>query len=579
MNDTKTFSVDTSPTKAAVVESLTGDATIEECVLDLIDNSIDGARSTLFRDAQASPSDGLPETYDQYGVEIKISGQQFSLSDNCGGISVPTLARTALRFGQPSQHELGIGLYGIGLNRAIFRLGRKSVLKTDDGQERSELTIDVDEYLKNEDWELVAKRRPSRGGNGSSIEVTRLGLDASDLLGDEEWLKSLSTSIGEHYAHYLQKGFKITLNGEAISAKPVRIRENGPYPEKYKTFRTVGGVSVHIRCGQHLLHRFSVEKDEYNAETNKRLTPEFGWTITCNDRSILVHDTDYRTGWDTKFHSEFYGFCGEVQFISRNPALLPWDTTKSDVELHNEAYRLALVAMKEFAADWRKYQIGRKKVGRQGKSLQGIPPANPSIIKGGPTPQPKIFGVSPQPFAPAVKKPNYNDIREVLSEDISEEWINDKLLVLVHEAKLLDLGTHSYCGLALLRMLFEQSVLQLFNRSGSLGSLNQFCIQRRKAEKKGGDLSSEEEKRAPALDEMVAFLEKNPAAWGDAKSQHLKHSLGDAKKRKPLMNGVAHNPYQIVDRSEAYAVRNELLPILRHLIETKEVTEGVIVTK
>jgi hypothetical protein len=71
---------------------------------------------------------------------------------------------------------------------------------------------------------------------------------------------------------------------------------------------------------------------------------------------------------------------------------------------------------------------------------------------------------------------------------------------------------------------------------------------------------------------MVSYLETEPAAWGEAKSQHLKHSLADAKKRKPLMNGVAHNPYQIVDRTEAYVVRNEILPILRHLIETEKVT-------
>ena len=70
---------------------------------------------------------------------------------------------------------------------------------------------------------------------------------------------------------------------------------------------------------------------------------------------------------------------------------------------------------------------------------------------------------------------------------------------------------------------------------------------------------------------MVAYLENNPTAWGEAKSQHLKQSLAAAKKRKALMNGVVHNPYQVVDRTEAYAVRNELLPILRHFIETEKV--------
>jgi len=565
----QTFDVDTSPTKIAVVESLTGDATVEECVLDLIDNSVDGARNTLFRDDVASPSEGLPESYSSYAVEIRLSGQKFSLSDNCGGISQEKLANTALRFGEPSRHELGIGLYGIGLNRAIFRLGRRSLLKTDDGESQSELLLDVDAYLANSDWTLPAQRRQSRGGNGSSIEVTRLSPEASTLFSDSAWIDGLRQTIGEYYAHYIDKGFVIRVNGTPVVAKPVELRENGPFPEKYKAFRTAGGVSVHVRCGQHGEHRFNGEPG-YDPDKNKQLTREFGWTVTCNDRSVVAHDTTYRTGWDTKFHSEFYGFCGEVQFISRDPSQLPWDTTKSDVDLHNSAYQQALTEMKRFAAEWRKFQPGRKRAGRQGKPLQGIPPTATPPTQHGPTLQPKTFAVSSNDTA-TTKKPNYNDVREVLPNDIDEGVINDKLLVLVHEAKSLDLGTHSYSGVALLRMLFEQAVLQLFNRSGTLGSLTEFCEGRRQAEKGEEPLTSEEKKRPPALDEMVAYLEKHPAAWGETKSQHLKHSLADAKKRKPLMNGVVHNPYQIVDRTVAYAVRNELLPILRHLIETKEV--------
>jgi hypothetical protein len=571
MSDPNTFTVDTSPTKTAVVESLTGDATVIECVLDLIDNSIDGARNTLFRDNQANPSEGLPESYSAYHLDIRITPQRFTLSDNCGGISVDDLSHTALRFGKPSSHELGIGLYGIGLNRAIFRLGRKSVLKTDDGEAQSTVIIDVDEYLKTDDWRLKADRRPSRGGNGSSIDVTKISEEASNLFSSDDWIDGLTTKIGESYAHFLSKGFIIRFNGTPVTAKPVQIRENGPFQEKYKTIRTPGGVSIHIRCGQHVTHRFPQEKPDYDPDVNKALTPEFGWTITCNDRSVIVRDTTYRTGWEGKFHSEFYGFCGEVQFISRQPSLLPWDTTKSDVDLHNLAYQQALEEMRRFTAEWRKFQPGRKLAGRQGRPLQGVPAAKPSSTPRGPSLRPSATPPGPPP-PKAVKKSSYVDVREVLPEDVNEAWINDKLLVLVHEAKSLDLATHSYSGLALLRMLFEQSVLQLFNRSGTLSALTQFCVDRREAAKSGDPLSQEEKKRPPALDEVVAYLEKNPAAWGPVQSQHLKHSLADAKKRKPLMNGVVHNPYQIVDRTEAYAVRNELLPILRHLIETKEVS-------
>jgi hypothetical protein len=442
------------------------------------------------------------------------------------------------------------------------------MLKTDDGAFQSELTIDVDDYLRSEEWTLPAAKRASRGGNGSSIEVTRLTTEASKLFSDDEWVARLTATIGQRYSHFIEKGLLIRIGITEVQAKPVRLRENGPFPQKYKAFRISGGVSVHVRCGQHAAHRFNKEPD-YNAETNKRITSEFGWTVTCNDRSIVINDTTYRTGWDTKFHSEFYGFCGEIQFISRNPGLLPWDTTKSDVDLHNEAYQHALSEMKKFAADWRKFQPERKRAGREGKPLPTIPPVTTTTSTLGPKLQPKTFGVVPKPTPSPVKKSSYNDVREVLPEDINEAWVNDKLLVLVHEAKLLDLGTHSYCGLALLRMLFEQAVLQLFNRSETLDAFSQFYLERRR-KGNAAELSKDEARRPPTLDEMISYLESHPNAWGEAKSQHLKHSLANAKKRKPLMNGVVHNPYQIVDRTDAYAIRNELLPILRHFIETKE---------
>ena len=40
------------------------------------------------------------------------------------------------------------------------------------------------------------------------------------------------------------------------------------------------------------------------------------------------------------------------------------------------------------------------------------------------------------------------------------------------------------------------------------------------------------------------------------------------KVHKPRLNSVLHNPYQAIDRTEAFSIRTEILPILRHLIET-----------
>ena len=48
MASAKEFPVDTSPTKRVVVDSITRDATDEECIFDLIDNAIDAARNIIF---------------------------------------------------------------------------------------------------------------------------------------------------------------------------------------------------------------------------------------------------------------------------------------------------------------------------------------------------------------------------------------------------------------------------------------------------------------------------------------------------------------------------------------------------
>ena len=55
------FKVDTSPTKRIVGE-LTKDATVEACLFDLIDNSIDAARNTLLKKASnVIDGDTLPD--------------------------------------------------------------------------------------------------------------------------------------------------------------------------------------------------------------------------------------------------------------------------------------------------------------------------------------------------------------------------------------------------------------------------------------------------------------------------------------------------------------------------------------
>ncbi len=566
----KAFTVDTHPTKRVVVESLTRDATVRACIFDLIDNSIDAARDRIFEGLSPDAPRDLPDSFAGFRVALTINGTGFKIEDNCGGIPVDALRDMVLRFGRVSDHQLGIGVFGVGLNRALFKLGKVSHLKTDTGQQRAELILRTEDYLADDtDWGLPAEEFASTGVVGTEIEIRQPTADIAQDFSSEEWVRGLSDEVGRRYSRFIARAFEIKINGVASKDHEVPLRENGPFPIEHRYYKTANGVAVYIQCGEHADHLF---KDEpgHDAHANRDLTPFYGWTVLCNDRAIVTSDTTWKTGWDTKFHSEFYGFVGTVSFVAANPSILPWNTTKTDVDLGNHAYHMALEDMRKFAESWRKFQRLRLQSKKSGQPLGAIPPAAPA-------PTPLSPPTSTQPLALAkpatAKKPktkeDHNSLRYVLPADVEELHCPDKLLALVHEAKLLDLGTHSYTGIVLVRMLFEVALATYLVRHGHSEALDTFAKARRE-KAVGKPLAAAHLKNfLPKVDEMLAFLEATPAVWGGpSHAGYLKHSLGRLAGHQGMMNGAAHAPFQTIHRSIAFQIRDDALPILRHLIET-----------
>ena len=71
--------VDASPVKSFFVHMLTRDIRLEEAILDLIDNCVDG----ILRSQHATNTD---RPYEGFRAEIDFKKDSFSISDNCGGI-------------------------------------------------------------------------------------------------------------------------------------------------------------------------------------------------------------------------------------------------------------------------------------------------------------------------------------------------------------------------------------------------------------------------------------------------------------------------------------------------------------
>ncbi len=148
-------SVDASPTKKFFIDNFTRDLTLEDVVLDLIDNSIDSYIRTnnveLTFNSLLDDSN-KPDDKAMGQIDITISKDMFNITDNCGGIDIEHAKKEVFRFGRTSDEYSGaLGIYGIGLKRAIFKIGKKITVKSKTSKNGFEVEIDVDKCLKDYD--------------------------------------------------------------------------------------------------------------------------------------------------------------------------------------------------------------------------------------------------------------------------------------------------------------------------------------------------------------------------------------------------------------------------------------------
>ncbi|WP_082650675.1 ATP-binding protein [Mastigocoleus testarum] len=106
---------------------LTRDIELQDAILDLLDNCVDGIQRTIRDTQQFEDSE---EPYRKFWAKINFSSDNFTIADNCGGIPIDTAKKYAFRMGRPDNNfdndVYTIGTYGIGMKRSIFKMGRSS---------------------------------------------------------------------------------------------------------------------------------------------------------------------------------------------------------------------------------------------------------------------------------------------------------------------------------------------------------------------------------------------------------------------------------------------------------------------
>lgn len=336
------------PRKQFFVEMLTRDISLEDCILDLTDNSIDSLLRTERLDIEKAVlgrSSGRRNNQKRR-IKIKYDADKFSIEDDCGGIPREHAENDVFCFGPTSGAEPGkLGIYGIGLKRAILKLGETAEVISGTSEGAFRVAINLKQWLKKDasldDWTfpIASVQDAHRWTGRTSVRVTGLHPEVSQRLRQSTLASSLRRAIAQTYAVFLRDYVSIEMNGIDIEPEDIPIGSSDEISPGVERFQK-DGVRVVIMVSL--------------AAANHRRQELAGWYVLCNGRVVVRADKTELTGWGgggglPSFHSKYIGFVGLALFVADHPERLPWTTTKRGLNRETAVYQEAVGRMSVLA--------------------------------------------------------------------------------------------------------------------------------------------------------------------------------------------------------------------------------------
>ena len=333
------ISAKASPEKRLFISLLTRDISITSAFLDLIDNSINAAIEPLA--SRLESADAYVALLDDQEIQpiadirIDILPDKIAIVDTAPGIALTAARDHAFRFGRSQDEESvsdRLSVYGLGLKRAFFKLGRRIKIVSDHSLGGFELDLDVDEWARDTElpWKFDLSARPPTQpiDCGTTIEMSNLHPAIGKRLEDGVFLDDLRHAIGNTYAYFLAKFVRTFVNDVAIAPTQLRVgtnRATDRFEENEVTCTITAGLGTSE--GGHYRDKGS------------------GWFVFCNGRSLISADKTTLTGWNNNglpiFQPKHRPFLGTVYFVSKYADRLPWDTTKSRINEDSEVWQIA----------------------------------------------------------------------------------------------------------------------------------------------------------------------------------------------------------------------------------------------
>ena len=367
-----------SPTKEFFVRMLTRDIELQDAILDLLDNCVDGIlRSGSLKSPPAGPYEGFKAT-------IVMTPDHFIVEDNCGGIPIEIAKKYAFAMGRPIGADTvdvpaSVGMYGIGMKRAIFKLGTEALVES-----RHDTGFVVEfspEWMQNDKWEELPMYELSPDkliNRGTRIEIYKLNEEVRSAFADSTWIDEFRKVVARHYSIIIAKGLSVSVGSQKefdvglspIAAEKFKLLQTSPINQdggRIAPYVYVGkraDIEIEVFAG---LYRELLSEEEIESEEETRGTmDDAGWTVACNDRVVIWKDKSRLTGWGEatvpNYHGQFIAITGIVLMRSNDPKKLPLTTTKRGIDAASNVYsevkdlmREATKSLTSFTNKWKKF--------------------------------------------------------------------------------------------------------------------------------------------------------------------------------------------------------------------------------
>ena len=329
------------PTKRFFVEMLVRDISFEDAILDLLDNSVDGyvknsgVQYDDLLDAVLGGSTPQKTSDERANVDVQLSEERIVINDDCGGMGYHEAKEEIFLMGRKSAAQSeSLGVYGIGLKRAVFKLGRRIQIVSRTSRDGFVVAINTPIWQKDQTWEFPIRSIPparARQRPGTRIVVKDLNDEIRARIRDPRTVRRLLDAIGGAHWLFLTTCLSVKVGETEVKPRVVPLGSSEEIKPSRSSFEWEG-VKVTLIAG--LASRANAA---WNIESA-------GWYVLCNGRAIVFADKTNLTEWGSllpQFVSKFRGFVGMAFFESAFPERLPWTTTKRGLNPESPIYQRA----------------------------------------------------------------------------------------------------------------------------------------------------------------------------------------------------------------------------------------------